>query len=141
VASSLNTILALYCSTTHYLHISTATNVTPATGWHACSLVQTKHPSHHHLNKCNHTENMEKSSSVICNLTFLAQKAPSPWQTNVTWNSIWSIRIHNMSQFPMKKFKDINTGKGKGKSFLEHSRSFRWISLTAVVIIRHSNWK
>jgi hypothetical protein len=88
--------MALYCSTTSYLHFSIATNVTPATWWHACSLVQTKHLSHHHLNNCNHTENMEKGRSVTCNLTFPAQKAPSPWQTNVTCNSLWSIRIHNM---------------------------------------------
>ena len=43
--------------------------------------------------------------SMICNLAFPAQKATSPWQSTVTCKSLWSIRIHNMSQFPMKKFK------------------------------------
>jgi prenyltransferase beta subunit len=71
------------------------------------SISADKTPPHHQLNNYNHTENMETGRSVIFNLTFPAQKAPSPWQTNVTCNSLWTIRIRNMSQFPTKKFKTL----------------------------------
>jgi len=54
---------------------------------------------------------MEKGRSVTCNLTFPAQKVPSPWQFTLPCKSLWSSIIHNVSQFPMKKFKTLILGR------------------------------
>jgi len=106
--------IALYCSTTRYLHISITTNVTLATWWHACSLVQTKHPSHHHSNNGNHTEIMEKEEVWFVIWLSLYKKHPAHGNP-LTCKSLWSIRIRNVT-IPHEKIQDINTGKGEWNS-------------------------